>query len=135
LYDGIVFSLLQLQGVPGKRALIVLSDGDDAASRYTLDDTRNVARETGATIYLIVLSASGPGRLATLAEETGGRVWVLRDMKQLDAIYTTIADELRSQYRFTFRTNARDRNQWRRVKIATEVKDAKVRTTSGFFPR
>ncbi|HEX7829898.1 MAG TPA: VWA domain-containing protein, partial [Thermoanaerobaculia bacterium] len=42
LYDAMVFSLLQLQGVPGKRALIVLSDGKDSGSRYTLDDVVHV---------------------------------------------------------------------------------------------
>lgn len=135
LYDAMVFSLLQLQGVPGKRALIVLTDGRDSNSRYTIEDVAHVARETGASLYLVLLSTSAPGRLSALAAETGGRVWDLRDTKQLDAIYATIARELRSQYRLTFQTSARDRNQFRRVTVRTELPDAKVRTTSGFFPR
>jgi Ca-activated chloride channel homolog len=135
LYDAMVFSLLQLQGVPGKRALIVLSDGKDAGSRYTLEDVVHVARETGASIYLVLLSSSTPARLNALATESGGRVWDLRDTKQLDAIYATIARELHSQYRLTFQTAARDRNQFRRVALRTELPDVKVRTSSGFFPR
>ncbi len=135
LYDAMVFSLLQLQGVPGKRALIVLSDGKDAGSRYTLEDVAHVARETGASLYLVLLSSSVPARLNAVAAETGGRVWDLRDTKQLDAIYATIARELRSQYRLTFQTSARDRNQFRRVTVKTELPGVKVRTTAGFFPR
>ncbi|HEX7831320.1 MAG TPA: hypothetical protein VF787_16810, partial [Thermoanaerobaculia bacterium] len=135
LYDAMVFSLLQLQGVPGKRALIVLSDGKDSGSRYTLDDVVHVARETGASIYLVLLSSSTPARLNALATESGGRVWDLRDTKQLDSIYATIARELRSQYRLTFQTAARDRNQFRRVVVRTELPEVKVRTSSGFFPR
>jgi Ca-activated chloride channel family protein len=135
LYDAMVFSLLQLQGVPGKRALIVLSDGKDETSRYSLEDVVQVARETGASLYLVLLGSGVPSRLNALATETGGRVWDLRDTKQLDAIYDTIARELRSQYRITFQTPSRDRNQFRRVAVRTELPDVKVRTSAGFFPR
>jgi VWFA-related protein len=135
LYDAMVFSLLQLQGVSGKRALIVLTDGKDSGSRYTLDDVVRVARESGASIYLVLLATGAPARLNELATETGGRTWDLRDTKQLDAIYSTISRELRSQYRITFQTPARDRNQWRRVSVTTEVPNLKVRTIAGFFPR
>lgn len=135
LYDALVFSLLQLQGVTGKRALVVLSDGQDVGSRYSVDDVVQVARETGASIYLVVLGTNTQPRLQSLATETGGRVWELKDTKQLDTIYGAIARELRSQYRVTFQTPSRDRNQFRRLTIRTELPDVKVRTASGFFPR
>lgn len=56
LYDAIIFGLLQLQGVPGKRALVVLTDGKDETSRYGLEDAVRVARESGVAIYAIVLA-------------------------------------------------------------------------------
>jgi VWFA-related protein len=56
LYDAMIFGLLQLQGVPGKRALIVLTDGLDATSRYGLKDAIAVARESGVAIYAIILN-------------------------------------------------------------------------------
>jgi Ca-activated chloride channel family protein len=135
LYDGIVFSLLQLQGVPGKRTLVVLSDGADTASRYRVADVVRVARETGAAIYVILLSRLAPGGLRTLAEETGGRVFTLRSMEELDAIYTSIHEELGSQYRFVFRTAGQERNEYRRVKITTSAQKATVRTAAGFITR
>ncbi|HEX2832885.1 MAG TPA: VWA domain-containing protein [Thermoanaerobaculia bacterium] len=135
LYDAMVFSLLQLQGVSGKRALVVLSDGKDETSRYSIEDVVHVARETGASIYLVLLAGGVPSRLNALAGESGGRVWELRDTTQLDAIYDSIARELRSQYRITFQTSARDRNQFRRVAVRTELPEVKVRTSAGFFPR
>jgi VWFA-related protein len=55
LYDAMIFGLLQLQGVPGKRALVVLTDGRDATSRYGLKDAIAVARESGVAIYAIIL--------------------------------------------------------------------------------
>jgi Ca-activated chloride channel family protein len=56
LYDAVIFGLLQLQGVPGKRALIVLTDGRDETSRYGLKDAVRVARESGVAIYAIILA-------------------------------------------------------------------------------
>ncbi|HEU5162172.1 MAG TPA: VWA domain-containing protein, partial [Thermoanaerobaculia bacterium] len=76
LYDAMIFGLLQLQGVPGKRALIVLSDGRDVTSRYGLKDAIAVARESGVAIYAIILSErSGPpvpGRMSTAPTGSAG---------------------------------------------------------------
>ncbi|HEX7833640.1 MAG TPA: VWA domain-containing protein, partial [Thermoanaerobaculia bacterium] len=135
LYDAMVFSLLQLQGVAGKRALIVLTDGRDEGSRYGVEDVARVARETGASVYLLTLSLALPARLKEIAAETGGRAWELRDTKSLAEVYGTIERELQRQYRFNFRTTAASGDTWRSVEIRVAQPNAKVRTASGFVPR
>jgi Ca-activated chloride channel homolog len=135
LHDALVFSLLQLQGVAGKRALIVLTDGRDEGSRYGVEDVARVARETGAPLYLLTLSLSIPARLKEIAVETGGRSWELRDTKSLGEVYATIERELQRQYRFNFRTTAGSSDTWRSVEVRVNQPNAKVRTASGFVPR
>ncbi|HEX2832883.1 MAG TPA: VWA domain-containing protein [Thermoanaerobaculia bacterium] len=135
LHDAMVFSLLQLQGVGGKRALIVLTDGRDSGSRYSVDDVARVARETGASVYLLALSTSVPSRLKQVAAETGGRAFELRGTTDLNEVYATIEHELQRQYRLSFRTDAGANDAWRSVEVSVARQNAKVRTASGFVPR
>ncbi|MCA1733384.1 MAG: VWA domain-containing protein, partial [Acidobacteria bacterium] len=146
LWDAIIFSLLQLQGVDGKRALVVLSDGRNLESRYRYDDVDRVARETGAAVYVIVVPARySPAdqaamyernALATLARSTGGEVWFLREGDSLAAVYETIDRQLRSQYVLTYRTEpARGTDDWRKVDVRLSNRKLRARTIAGYFPR
>ncbi|HEU5162630.1 MAG TPA: VWA domain-containing protein, partial [Thermoanaerobaculia bacterium] len=154
LYDAVIFGLLQLQGIPGKRALIVLTDGRDETSRYDFKDAERVARESGVAIYAIILAdaraAALPGRsygvrgtrwgvdpdLEKLAIQTGGRAWYLPESADMDAIYRAIDLELRNQYRLTYRTEpGKGSSDWRPVNVTVDVAGATVRTAAGFVAR
>jgi VWFA-related protein len=135
LHDAIVFSLLQLQGVAGKRALIVLTDGRDEGSRYTAEDVARVARETGASVYLLSMSSSLPAKLKEVAAATGGRSFDLRAARELAGVYGAIESELQRQYRISFGTDASASDAWRSVDVAVAKPGLKVRTASGFVPR
>ena len=109
LFDAVMFSLTELDQAPGRRALVVLSDGDDRDSRYAPKDVSALARALGAPIYVI-----GLGRLDTLRRilperelrritgETGGRLFIVHALEELENAYTTIERELRSQYTLRF---------------------------------
>jgi len=106
LYDAILLGLLRLERHPGRRALVVLSDGHDVGSDFGPRRCLEEAERAGVPIY--VLSLAGlPGRrtnpernfrLEEMARRTGGRVLPISTLVGLDRAYAEIDRELRSQY-------------------------------------
>jgi len=106
LYDAILLGLLRLERHPGRRALVVLSDGHDVGSDFGPGRCLHEAQRAGVPIY--VLSLAGlPGhrtnpernyRLEAMARRTGGRVLPITTIDELDRAYAEIDRELRSQY-------------------------------------
>lgn len=114
----------------GRKALLVLSDGADNSSRYSAGEVRNLVRESDVQIYSIGIFESfpvrgrtpeeiaGPGLLADLAEETGGRSFDVRKICELPDIAAKIGNELRNQYELAYRPSNRQRDgRYRRVQV------------------
>ncbi len=108
LLDGIYLGLSEMKGAHNsKKALLIISDGGDNHSRYSQEDIRKYAREADVQIYAIGLfeesggptteERNGPSLLADLTQETGGRAFAVRDLKDLPDIATKISMELRNQ--------------------------------------
>src|SRR5215210_1969022 len=105
LYDSLVFSFYCFNGLKGRRAILLLSDGKDEGSRFTWEETLEFARRAGVTVYAIGLGGDvEKKKLARLSEETGGRSFFPRDAGELTAIYATIQEELRSQYLIAYQS-------------------------------
>jgi Ca-activated chloride channel family protein len=114
LYDAINVSLEILQKVEGRKVVLVFSDGEDTASQLvSLRDVREQARANEVMVYAIGLEAvyfngqrrvrSRPDRgLRSLAEETGGGYFELRDSDELAPTFTRVMQELHSQYTLGF---------------------------------
>ena len=138
LYDSIMFGLYYLAGVKGQRALLLLSDGKDEASRFDYDETLDYARRAGVAIYVIGLHLEDQGvrsKLSRLADETGGRSFFLSDLTKLTTIYSLIQEELRAQYLLTYQssqTNADD--SFRAITVKLARRDLTPRTLSGYYP-
>lgn len=103
-YDAVVAGLGNLStGMRDRRAMIVLSDGGDNASRHTLDDVVEAARRSSATIFSIEVydpynRERDPDTLRRIADLTGGRAYVLDARTDLEAIWQDVADAIRAQY-------------------------------------
>jgi Ca-activated chloride channel family protein len=137
LHDAVVASLYYFRGIRGRRALIVLSDGDDTSSRYGFPETLEFARRSGVAIYTIALNVGGLGRgarrdLAKLAEETGGRTFVIGSADELKGVYKEIETELRSQYLLAYESN-QSGGEERFRKVEVKVKGGKARTIRGYY--
>lgn len=111
LYDAIVFSLQQFENTAGRRALVVVTDGEDSASYYQPRECVRQARLHGVPVYLIVLGTPpDPSREPSLlrnqmiARRTGGEVYYISDLDDLGRIYDQIVSELRRQYFLAFNT-------------------------------
>jgi Ca-activated chloride channel family protein len=109
LYDAIDQSLDRLAGIEGRRVIVVLTDGEDTASKTGQGDVLSRALADEVMIYGIGLESyyfngmrqvrTNPDRVVRkLAEETGGGYYLLKETADLNATFTRIAQELRSQY-------------------------------------
>ena len=136
LYDAIVTGLYRFRNVQGRKALIVLTDGEDTSSRLTWNDMLAYARASRVPLYFIAVGQLlGTGPMKTLAAETGGVVYFVRSSKELDATYAELEKDLRSQYLLSYYTQSSKNDQaYRSVEVKVDRPDAKVRTIRGFLP-
>jgi len=112
LFDATIFSMLQFEETRGRKALVLLTDGDDYKSRYGPRRCVEYGKRLGVPVYVISLAAiQNPRRnarrpeLEGLAEATGGQVFYINEMAELSGAYAHINRELRSQYVLTFSTD------------------------------
>jgi Ca-activated chloride channel family protein len=136
LHDAIAVYLSRVADSPGRKVLIVFTDGDDTTSRTTPQEVIRMLRASSVTVYPVAFTSKlRPGTiealqarafLAGIAQVTGGRVFEPRASKELAAIYRSILDELGCQYVIGYKSDnpARD-GKFR--KIALEVKRAGVK--------
>ncbi len=141
----------KLRAAPGRRVLVVITDGEDTYSRANLKDAIDIAQRTETTVFAISTKAgflsSVPGveagqvkdrkdrELVTLAEETGGVAFFTGDMLSLERSFTKISKELRAQYLVTYKPgNDRYDGSFRRIEVRlTDSRgDLKVRTKHGY---
>jgi Ca-activated chloride channel family protein len=142
LYDAIVTGLYRFRNLQGRKALIVITDGEDTTSRLSYDDMLTYVRASRVPLYFIGIgfgfgpgSLGGPGKMRALAAETGGVVYLIRDTKQLAATYKAIEQDLRSQYLLSYHTETTKKDQaYRSIEVKVDRPDAKVRTIRGFIP-
>jgi VWFA-related protein len=152
LYDAIwQFCDEKMRSAQGRRALVVITDGDDTYSRADLNDAIDIAQRTETTLFAIStkagLSGAVPGveagqvkdkgdkDLERMCEETGGAAFFTGDMLSLERSFTKIARELRSQYLITYRpTNDRYDGSYRRVdvKLTNGRENLRLRTKKGY---
>jgi VWFA-related protein len=121
----------------------VLSDGEDTSSLVTYDHVLDGAKRSGSVIYAIGLGfVSAPTRrdavhpdfaLRTLAQETGGRLFLARDGTSLAGVYNEIADELASQYVVGYTSTNPQRSGWRRISVRIARPSTQARTRAGYY--
>lgn len=105
LYDALVFALTEMEGDAGRRALVLLTDGQDWGSRYGPPRAIEYGRALGVPIYILVFGDLYGDRrpvtqpdLDAVTAKTGGRLFYIDQLEQLTEVYARIAEELRSQY-------------------------------------
>jgi VWFA-related protein len=141
LYDAVYLaSHDKLRSEVGRKALILLTDGEDQGSQNKLQDALEAAQKADAIVYVLLISdrgvamGTGPGYMKKLSEETGGRVInVGNNQQKLQKAFDQVSDELRSQYSIGYTpTNNKHDGSFRKVEIKT--KDGyKVQSRKGYY--
>ncbi len=140
LHDAVVTALYYFRGAAGRRALILLSDGDDTASGVSFDEALEYGRRSGVGIYAVGLEVGRfdmtiRRKLEKLADETGGRAFNIGKAEELGNVYAEIEDELRSQYLLAFTSNRQAGDgEYRQVEVKVKGGKLKARTTRGYYP-
>jgi VWFA-related protein len=137
LYDAIYGTADQkMRGVPGRKVLVVISDGLDNGSQKKLEEAVAAAESTNTIVYGICHEAgfSGCSFLNNLAEPTGGRGFKVDPKMPLSKIFQTIEDEMRSQYALGYvPTNRAHDGAFRKLQVRVHKPGLRVRTRKGYF--
>jgi Ca-activated chloride channel homolog len=140
LYDAIITGLYRFRTVQGRKALIILTDGEDTTSRMSYDDMLSYARAARVPLYFIGVALGfsdfgGANKMKALAAETGGVAYFIKDVKKLDETYSQLEKDLRSQYLIAYNTeSSKTDKKYRSVEVTVDRSDAHVRTIRGFLP-
>jgi Ca-activated chloride channel family protein len=139
LYDAVVYSLYNFLGVKGQKALVLLTDGKDTASKFTFDQSLEYARRAAVPIYAIGIGLKSSevdvrAKLNRFASETGGNTYYIDDAAGLGKIYRDIENELRSQYVLGFYPPeaVKPGGKWREVSV--QVSEGRAKTIRGYYP-
>ena len=145
LYDAVVASADELKkhGKLQKKILFVVTDGEDDASRESLEQAvRRLQEENGPTVYAIGLLGEERQRrakraLETMAERTGGIAFFPRTLDEVDAISSTVARDIRNQYTLGYKpTTPKSAGGYRTIRVAARGRGygkLTVRTRSGYY--
>jgi len=136
LYDAIIRAIDEAQPAKGRRALVLLSDGNDRYSQATAGDALDHARGADVMIFPVALGPTRPPLFAELATLTGGRSSHARDGTTLADTLRTIARELRQQYLLGYtptRPPAAGSNEWRSITVVVKKPGAQVRARDGYL--
>jgi Ca-activated chloride channel family protein len=129
LYDACYLGVEKVQrGAHPKRALLLISDGQDNNSRYTFSELRRLLKESDVVLYGVgILSGNdagsqmgmeGQGILDELASVSGGKAFFPRSNAEMDDIFEQIALELRHQYSIGYKpVNFTNDGRWHKIKV------------------
>ncbi|MBK48412.1 MAG: hypothetical protein CL487_01845 [Acidobacteria bacterium] len=145
LYDALGVYLDGAAAQDGQKILVLYTDGGDTRSELSYGEALDLVKASDVTVYAIGFLKNDPGnarlmrRVRTLAETTGGDVFLPLTADPLDEIYAQIAEEIAARYSFGYAsTDTRTDGAWREVRVKlssmrSELDGATVRPRRGYF--
>ena len=143
LYNGLLLTLRDAAKVPGRKVIIVFSNGPDNASMVAPDDVRAVAEDEGIPIYVISTSEVSKDPISSnifrrIATRTGGKAYFAKTWQKQVEAFESIREDLGNSYTVTYypQTNPNEGFRKVNVEIASDVaKKYRVRARPGYRPR
>jgi len=139
LYDAIHYSLGRIKDQPGRKAIIVFSDGADTTSSMEDREVVDYARAVEATVYSIGFKGSGMmassprGFLRKIATETGGQFFAPDKVGELVKVFNEISEELKNHYLLAYTPKQSADGTWREISLKVNRPGAEVRVRKGYF--
>lgn len=140
LYDAVAFGLSALRPVATRRAVILITDGENTWGKATMKSTLRDAEESGVVVYTVQYGDLQPLKhqespqvyLQQLAEKTGGRYFKGGDMNAIRRSFVEVANELRRQYVLGYEPSELERTGLRRISVKVNRKHVAVRARSSY---
>lgn len=144
MWDAVYFAcrdklMRESSGETVRRAIIIVSDGDDNQSRALRDEAIEMAQRAGVIVYAISTNLSnihdsGDHNLKMLADATGGEAFFPFKLQNLSDAFRDIQEELRSQYSVSYKPDQFEANgRFRPIEILPDNKKLKVRAKKGYY--
>ena len=143
LYNGLLLTLRDAAKVPGRKVVIVFSNGPDNASMVAPDDVRAVAEDEGIPIYVISTSEVNKDPVSSaifrrISTRTGGKAYFARTWQKQVEAFESIREDLGNSYTITYYPAANANEGFRKinVEITSDVaKKYRIRARPGYRPR
>jgi len=143
LYNGLLLTLRDAAKIPGRKVVIVFSNGPDNASMIAPDDVRAVAEDEGIPIYVISTSEVNKDPVSSsifrrISTRTGGKAYFARTWQKQVEAFESIREDLGNSYTITYYPVANQNEGFRRinVEIASDMAHRyRVRARPGYRPR
>jgi Ca-activated chloride channel family protein len=142
MYDAIARGVgLAQTGRFGKRALLVLSDGNDTRSVRSTPELRDEVLQTDVIVYALGVDGGGSvargdrfaaATLRQVTDPTGGRTEVVDGFEQLEEALARLADELRGQYQLGYVSPTRDVGVWHEISVEVAGRGRQVLARRGY---
>jgi VWFA-related protein len=140
LYDAIQYSLGRIKDQPGRKAVVVFTDGADTTSTLKEQDVIDYARAVEGTVYSVgfrgesgLFARSPRGFLRKIAQETGGAFFFPDKVGDLIRVFNEIANELKNHYLLAYTPKRVPDGTWRSIELRVARKDAAVRVRKGYY--
>ena len=145
MYDAIYFAcrdklMKDKSSGATRRAIILLSDGEDNQSRVSREEAVEMAQRAEVIIYAISTNTGGQQKqhgdkvLEHFADETGGKAFFPFKIQDVSNAFSEISDELRSQYDVSYKpANFEPNGQYRKIEILADNKKYRVRARKGYY--
>ena len=143
LYDAVHYALGRVKDQPGRKAIVVFSDGADTTSTLNDQAVVDYARAVEATIYCIgfrgspgLFAASPKGFFRKLADETGGAFFFPDKVGELNKIFSTISNELKNHYLLSYAPIRSPDGSFRAINlklVSAQAKGYEIRVRKGYF--
>jgi VWFA-related protein len=148
LYDAVYLAAAdQLRGQVGRKVLVLITDGEDQGSRYTIKQAIEAAQKADALIYGfyyvdrgfymshgMIFGGGSDSTLQKMADETGGHDFHVDRKLTLQDAFNELQEEMRSQYAIGYvPTNPNKDGTFRKLEIRTGNKDWKVQARKGYY--
>lgn len=136
LYDAVLYTLDRLRDRPGRKALILLSDGDDSgSSRATKDQVTAMAKSLEVSIYSVGIQGfdTPRGFLKNLAEDTGGAYYFPSKVNELIRVFEAISKDLKNNYLVAYSPKRSADNTYRKIEVRVARPEVAVRVRPGYM--
>ena len=135
LLDAVYLGVSKLRSAHySRRALVIISDGGDNASRYKLKEIKSLIAESDVMVYAIGIFGTGPFKsfeeamgerwLSTMTDITGGRTTTVKEVGKLPEVCALLSRELRNQYMIGYQPTDKADGKWRKIRVVTHSSEA-----------